>query len=167
MKLSTLRPFLLSACFLLAVALVATLLSSCDGNHIIGDEYGELECRTISVDQCFAVQCGYGLLPELTADSEIVANELFCPKDFCDVDVVETDTDTCDLSVPVGHRPIECRGKGHSSLECDKNCGEYDPICIPCDLQVLAQHCETVCTPLPGGGVSCIQTCYDRTGRRV
>jgi hypothetical protein len=25
----------------------------------------------------------------------------------------DPDTDTCDLSVPVGHRPIECRGRDH------------------------------------------------------
>jgi len=115
--------FLTASLFLLGCGWLAIALAGCDGNHIIGEEYGDLECRTISVDQCFAVQCGYGLLPHLTADSEIVANELFCPEDYfyCDEpveceepDVVETDTDECDITVPVGHRPIECRGKGHT-----------------------------------------------------
>ena len=191
MKLSTVRPFLLSACFLLAVALVATLLSGCDGNHIIGDPP---TCVELVTDECapevvaeFCDDCGLAYWdghrdgyqtgrcsvdPCLPGCPTIIVGQpvVVCdeePDEDCDVDVVETDTDTCDLTVPVGHRPIECRGKGHSSLECDKNCSEFDPICIPCDLQVLAQHCETVCTPDGMGGMTCIQTCYDRTGRRV
>ena len=97
-------------------AILGTLVSGCDGNHIIGEEP---TCVELVTDEC---------VPEII--------EEFCePVEECDVDVVETDTDTCDLTVPVGHRPIECRGKGHSSLKCDKDCGEFDPICIPCDLQ--------------------------------
>jgi hypothetical protein len=54
-------------------------------------EEAELECRTISVDQCFAVQCGYA--EELT-DVEggiflVVANELFCPEDYLECPVVD------------------------------------------------------------------------------
>jgi hypothetical protein len=98
------------------LVVVASSLLGCDSNHIIGDPPidGELECRTISVDQCFALQCGYQVdLPDVEGGIfEVVANELFCPEDFCDFDVVETDTDECDLTVPVGHRPIECRGRG-------------------------------------------------------
>ena len=154
-------------------AILGTIVSGCDGNHIIGDPP---TCAALVTDECVPeVIEEFCEEPPPICYTRDEAREhdrrlcLTCMNNVVcdDVDVVETDTDTCDLSVPVGHRPIECRGKGHSSLECDKNCGEYDPICIPCDLQVLAQHCETVCTPLPGGGVSCIQTCYDRTGRRV
>ena len=141
MKLSNVRPFLLSACFLLAVALVATLLSSCDGNHIIGDEpdpcFVEAECvDTVVEELCPECEIDCTDWARLSYERGLEDGAASVTCDECDVDVVETDTDTCDLSVPVGHRPIECRGKGHSSLRCDKNCGEFDPICIPCDLQV-------------------------------
>jgi len=76
------QPFLTAALFLIGCGWLAIALAGCDGNHIIGEEYGDLECRTISVDQCFAVQCGYGLLPHLTAASEIVAHALFFPADY-------------------------------------------------------------------------------------
>lgn len=39
-----------------------------------------------------------------------------CPAPTVQVIVVYADpeTDECDLTVPVGHRPIECRGKDHA-----------------------------------------------------
>ena len=182
MKLSNVRPFLLSACFLLAVAIVAALLSGCDGNHIIGDLP---TCVELVTDEC---------VPEIIEEfcepvEECETCEVCEPAEECetcetcevceDQCVEPVDCDDYPDWIPRGHLPKECRGKGPdkcervhvSTLGCDKNCAPHDPICIPCDLGdfagLLAQHCETVCTPLPGGGVSCIQTCYDRTGRRV
>ena len=62
MRLDQVRPFLLSACFLLAVGLVAALLSGCDGNHIIGEEpdvcFVEDECVDTVIDEfCDAAEC--------------------------------------------------------------------------------------------------------------
>ena len=39
-----------------------------------------------------------------------------CPPPRVEVIIVyaDPDTDECDLTVPVGHRPIECRGKDHA-----------------------------------------------------
>jgi len=39
-----------------------------------------------------------------------------CPPPRVEVIVVYADPDTeeCDLTIPVGHRPIECRGKDHA-----------------------------------------------------
>lgn len=126
---------LLSACFLLAVGFAAALLSGCDGNHIIGEApdpcFVSAECVDTVVDD-FCVECdedlafrrgfvegsAHGYREGFTAAQEQDTHE--CP----DVDVVEPDAceddgeddgeDTCDLTVPVGHRPIECRGKGHT-----------------------------------------------------
>ena len=59
-----------------------------------------------------------------------------CP----DVDVVEPDEgeDTCDLTVPVGHRPIECRGKGHAALDCTEICRF-----TPNGSRICETHCNT------------------------
>ena len=132
--------FIFALTFMLFVGWALSGCSSdCGGGAFSGSCVGigepqpdELVCRTIEVDQCFAVQCGYAFG---TPDVEIVANELFCPEDYltCDYtctntvevcdepveceepDVVEPGDDGyCDLSVPVGHRPIECRGKDHA-----------------------------------------------------
>ena len=147
MKLTTVRPFLLSACFLLAVALIATILSGCGstcdglGSCIpIGEEPEPPTCVEQVTDECvpevieefcpdtgLAYWDGYrdGIqrgrcsvdpclegCPRIIVDLPVV-NCDEPPVDECDPVIVETEDDTCDLTVPVGHRPIECRGKDH------------------------------------------------------
>jgi len=148
-------------------AILGTLVSGCDGNHIIGEEP---TCVELVTDEC---------VPEIIEEFCEPAEE--CETcEVCEDQCVEpVDCDDYPDWIPRGHLPKECRGKGPdkcervhvSTLGCDKNCAPHDPICIPCDLGdfagLLAQHCETVCTPDGLGGMTCIQTCYDRTGRRV
>jgi hypothetical protein len=62
-------------------------------------------CVELVTDEC---------VPEVVAEfCDVTHCEIVVVTECPDVDVVETDTDTCDLSVPVGHRPIECRGRDH------------------------------------------------------
>jgi len=127
-KKTQVRPFLLSACFLLAVALIATLLSGCNddcgpgfGSCIeIGDEPEAPTCAELVTDECvpevieaFCPEAddryAEGYRAGFTAAQEQDTHE--CPEP----DVVEPGDDGyCDLSIPVGHRPIECRGKDHA-----------------------------------------------------
>jgi hypothetical protein len=130
MKQDNVRPFLLSACFLLLVALIAITLSGCNsecGNGLgscieIGEEpaepdvcFVEDECVDTVVDEfCEVTECedrfAEGYRAGFTAAQEQDTHE--CPEP----DVVEPGDDGyCDLSVPVGHRPIECRGRDHGT----------------------------------------------------
>lgn len=148
MKLSNVRPFLLSACFLLAVALVATLLSGCDGNHIIGDLP---TCVDLVTDEC---------VPEVVTEFCPVVVECETCEDDGDSDSLDCDDEDSDRSRKPHKRT---RGKGHGNHPADAiDLDSDDPLA-----GLLSQHCETVCTPDGLGGMTCIQTCYDRTGRRV
>lgn len=100
------------------VAIIAVSLSGCLGSNIpIGEEpdacFVPDECVETVVDEfCSpAVDCSDAerLIEQLRSESRAAqARAQRCE------DAVVTDTDTCDLTIPVGHRPIECRGRGHN-----------------------------------------------------
>lgn len=81
------------------------------------------EAEVVTVIEYVEVEVVVEVVVEVEVEGE-------CP------DVVEVE---CDLTVPVGHRPIECRGKGHAS-----------------------NTCKTTCIPWPGGGgTDCTTVCDD------
>jgi hypothetical protein len=88
-----LRAFCFALILFCWVGIFGVILTGCDAPHLIGD----------GPDVCFVPdECIEDVTVEVCPDAT-------CP----DVVIIETDTDVCDLSVPVGHRPIECRGRGH------------------------------------------------------
>ena len=83
---------------------ISVLLTGCDAGIPIDDGEDGFECRTISVDQCFAVQCGYQVDPGYF---DVIVNELFCPEDFAIEDCGP------DAAPPVCDEPVACDEHTH------------------------------------------------------
>lgn len=117
------------------VAIIASQLGGCEHGSLIPIDGVDVDvCAIEGVEEC-APECDEGSAYR-RGYSDALGN---CP----DTVIIETEGDTCDLSVPVGHRPIECRGKP------------------------ISQRCETQCITRQGGRIDCRTVCYDERGRRV
>jgi hypothetical protein len=120
------RPFITAASFLLFVALVALLLGGCGRDDcgfgsgsciVIDDPQEDFVCRTISVDECFAVQCGYQIEP---GHFEVEVNELFCPEDYFYCDEPEAPDTHCVLEGDLCWRGQYLNGAWkYVQVECD------------------------------------------------
>lgn len=101
------QPFQTALLFLILAGWVAILLSGCEHGSLIPIDGEDVDvCAIVGVEEC-APDCDEGSAYR-RGYSDALGN---CP----DTVIITTDSDTCDLSVPVGHRPIECRGRDHGT----------------------------------------------------